>query len=71
MIAVTEDDFGNIVRDRRVELGLTQAQLAERIGRSRQWVVGFEGGRAATATIGHLVRLADELHLDIELTAAP
>jgi HTH-type transcriptional regulator/antitoxin HipB len=71
MLAITERDFGNIVRERRLELGLTQAQLAKRIGMSRQWVVGFEGGRAATATIAHLVRVAEELRLDIDVTAAP
>lgn len=70
MLAINESDFGNIVRDRRRKLGLTQAQLAERIGTSRQWVVGFERGRAGAATISHLVVLADELGLDIDLVAA-
>ncbi len=40
----TTSDFGAIARDRRRQLKLSQAQLAERAGVTRQWVVRFERG---------------------------
>jgi len=35
----------NHVKDRRLALGLTQEQLAERAGVSRQTIISIEGGR--------------------------
>jgi len=68
MLAITAADWGNIVRDRRLALGISQAALAEKIGMSRQWVVRFEKGSAAVATIDHIVRIADALDLEIDVT---
>lgn len=66
MLIVTPTDLGNIVRDRRTDLGLSQAALADAIGMSRQWVVRFENGHSGTATVEHLLAIADALHLDLE-----
>ena len=68
MLAITAADWGNIVRDRRLALGISQAALAEKIGMSRQWVVRFEKGSAAVATIDHILRIADALDLEIDVT---
>jgi len=38
-----------VIRDRRKELGLEQADLASRIGVSRQWLIGVERGRPRVA----------------------
>lgn len=67
MLAVTPTDWGNIVRDRRLDLGLSQGALGESIGMSRQWVVRFENGNAAVATLDHLARLANALDLEIDV----
>ncbi|MGO1412874.1 MAG: helix-turn-helix transcriptional regulator [Microbacterium sp.] len=67
MLVVTPSDWGNIVRDRRRDQGLSQAQLAEEIGMSRQWIVRFENGYASTATLELLVRMTEVLELDVEL----
>jgi len=37
-------DMGHLLKARRRALGLSQAQLAERVGISRQWVVALEKG---------------------------
>ncbi|WP_454296195.1 helix-turn-helix domain-containing protein [Salana multivorans] len=63
MLVTTPRDWGNIVRDRRAELGLTQEELAERIGRARQWVVRFESGHAGSASLESLTRVLDALGL--------
>lgn len=70
MLAITAADWGNIVRYRRLDLGISQAALAEKIGMSRQWVVRFENGSAAVATIDHVIRIADALDLEIDVTSA-
>ena len=56
------------VLGRRRELGLSQAQLAERIGVSRKWVSEFERGKA-TAELGLVLRLLESL--DLQLTITP
>ena len=61
--------LGAIVAARRRELGITQADLAERCGVSRQWVVGFEGGRSSVETGLALRTLrALDLHMDLTFT---
>lgn len=70
MLVISDADWSNIVRDRRLDLGMSQRTLAEKVGMSRQWIVRFENGHAAAATIDHLARLADALNLDIEVTGA-
>ncbi|MBD3943312.1 helix-turn-helix transcriptional regulator [Microbacterium sp. NEAU-LLC] len=68
MLVIRAEDFGNIVRDRRNDLGLSQKELGERVEMSRQWIVRFENGHAATATFDHILRIAEALDLDIEVT---
>jgi HTH-type transcriptional regulator/antitoxin HipB len=41
----TPRDLGLIIRERRRALGLEQQGLANRVGVSRQWVVGVEKGK--------------------------
>ncbi len=55
------------VLGRRRELGLSQAQLAERIGVSRKWVSEFERGKA-TAELGLVLRLLENLDLQVTIT---
>lgn len=56
------DDLAALIRDRRQQLGLTQAQLAERIGRAPSTIGSWETGRsrpADEATVEALVRVLD------------
>ena len=38
-------DFAFLVRSRRKDLGLSQAQLAAKVGVSRQWIIDIEKGK--------------------------
>lgn len=67
MLISTPRDWGNVVRDRRNQLGLTQEELAERVGRARQWVVRFESGYAGSASIDNLMKILDALELYVEV----
>lgn len=44
MRVTTAGDLGNFVREKRVESGMTQRQLAELAGVSRLWLVHVEAG---------------------------
>lgn len=57
------------MRGRRRQLGLTQAELASRVGVSRQWLIAFEQGKG-TAEIQLVLRVLDELDLRISLDVA-
>lgn len=41
----TSREIGLLTRERRKAIGLTQAQLAERVGASREWIRQFESGK--------------------------
>lgn len=67
---VTARDLGAAVRERRRALGLSQQQLAERVGVSRQWIVGLEAGRAR-AELGLVLRTLRSLDLRVAVQPAP
>ncbi|MFB4305210.1 helix-turn-helix domain-containing protein [Actinomadura sp. GTD37] len=64
-------ELGNAVRQRRIALGLTQTQLAERAGLTQPALSRLEAG-GPTPTIGVLDRLAHALgaRLKVEFTDA-
>lgn len=68
MVIRTTADLGAIIRERRRQSGLGQAELANRIGVSRQWVVGIERGRAR-AEVGLVLRALDSLGIRLESAA--
>jgi y4mF family transcriptional regulator len=65
----TMHDLASAARGRRIELGLTQAELASRSGVSRDWVNSFERGKR-TVDISLVFRLFDALGIEMEATDA-
>ena len=59
-------DLAATVRGRRLELGLSQADIARLAGVSRQWVNEFESGKP-TAELRLVIRLLDALRLSLTL----
>ncbi len=55
------------VRGRRLQIHLSQDQLAQRAGVSRKWVYEFEAGKQH-AELGHLMRVLDALDLQLDLS---
>lgn len=53
------ETLGTRIRDRRKQLGLTQADLAERLNTSQQQIYKYERGQEPTA--GVIIKLAHEL----------
>jgi HTH-type transcriptional regulator/antitoxin HipB len=56
----TPKDIGLTIRERRKALGLDQAELARRVGVSRQWIVGIEKGKGR-ADLSLVLRTLDAL----------
>jgi len=65
--ARTVADIGAAVRTARRGRGWTQADLAHRVGVSRQWVVALESGRATRAELGRVLTTLSELDLTMML----
>ncbi|MHB1500486.1 MAG: helix-turn-helix domain-containing protein [Candidatus Dormibacteria bacterium] len=65
----TSRELGLLLRERRRELGRTQAQVAAQIGASRQWLVGVEAG-AGRSELGLILRLVRALDLTLRLEEA-
>ena len=67
MIVTSESDIGEVVRRRRLALGLSQTQLAEQVGTTRQWLSRLEQGRG-DVTVSRLLTLLDVLGLNAEIS---
>ena len=63
-------DVGALIRDRRRQLGLDQAALAERVGVSRQWLIAVEQGKPRAA-LGLVLRTLDALGVRLTAKVAP
>ena len=70
MIVRTARDLGAAVRDARLQKGWTQAELAKRMGVSRQWVISLEQGKAS-AQLGTALRAVAILGMVADLVEAP
>jgi ribosome-binding protein aMBF1 (putative translation factor) len=62
--------LGQMVYDRRTELGLTQAELASRAGMKQPQLSRLESG-GATPTVPLLARLAAALDADLDIALRP
>lgn len=65
----TPRELGALLRERRKRLGLDQASLAQRVGVSRQWIIGIEGGKAR-AELMLVLRTLDALGLRLDVREA-
>jgi y4mF family transcriptional regulator len=64
--ATTVRDVAAAMRERRKQLGWTQAELAARIGIGREWVIQFEQGKP-TVEWGTVIRMFHALGFAMEL----
>jgi transcriptional regulator with XRE-family HTH domain len=62
--------LGQMVHDRRSELGMTQAELAARAGMTQPQLSRLESG-GATPSVPLLARLAAALNADLDITFRP
>jgi HTH-type transcriptional regulator/antitoxin HipB len=69
MRAATPHELGQLVRERRRDLHLSQEELARRAGVGRPWLVAVEKGHPR-AELGKLLALLAELGLTLDLSAA-
>ncbi len=57
------------IRSARMGVGLSQEELAVRLGVHRSTLVRWEGGKGATPTIANLHEMAEALQVSLELLA--
>ncbi|HUH54333.1 MAG TPA: helix-turn-helix domain-containing protein [Rhodanobacter sp.] len=70
MFIRTPQDIGALLRESRKKAGLGQAELARRIGVSRQWVVEVERGKPR-AEMGLVLRALNTLDNPLQTGLAP
>ena len=54
------DGLGSLIREARVEVGLTQIALAQRVGVSNAYISDIEGGRRA-GSVERLVEIVEAI----------
>jgi HTH-type transcriptional regulator/antitoxin HipB len=57
-------EVGILIRRTRLARGLSQAQLAEKVGASRKWIVEIEAGKP-TSEFGRVLQVLNELGIQI------
>lgn len=67
MRVISIGDAAAAVRGRRLDLDLSQDQLARRAGMSRKWVYEFEAGKPK-AEFDHVLRVFEALGLHLDLS---
>ena len=60
-------DLGAAAREKREALGLTQQALADAAGVSREWLLGFEGGKPGVSLF-RVFTVLHALHLTVDLS---
>lgn len=58
-------NVGFFIRSRRIELGLTQAELAKKIGRSSQVISNWERGYSPSIKMIELAKVAEALQVNV------
>jgi transcriptional regulator with XRE-family HTH domain len=66
MRVLTTDDLGNLVREQRLHLRMSQAELAERAGLDRSWLSHVERGHDR-AEFGKVLRVLIALDVVLDL----
>lgn len=72
MRVTTPHELALAARQRRLDLGWSQGDLARRIGSSRKWVSDFEAGKS-TVELALVLNALDvlELRLDVRVAQRP
>ena len=61
------EKIGKLIREERKKKGLTQAELAERVGITRQTLSKMERGKVALVTVASFLKVLDCLGLELEV----
>jgi len=70
MFIYSSAEFGQIVRRRRIEQGLTQSELAEAIGRTQTWISALERAKVVPG-LDSVLLVAQSLGLGVDVTEDP
>ena len=62
--------IGDVLR-LRYDLGLSQAQLAQRMGKKQPAIARFEAGNAENPTLGFIQQLAEALGVELSIRLVP
>lgn len=63
----SQRELASMIEQRRREYDLTQAELAQRVGVSRQWIIAVEAAEG-NPSFTNLVALLDALDLRLEIS---
>jgi transcriptional regulator with XRE-family HTH domain len=64
------EDIGRVARQRRVDLNISQDDLAERTGVTRQWLSRFESAKA-DVSLSKVLLILRALDLRVDIAATP
>jgi|GEM_PF-617946 len=63
------EDIGRVARQRRIDLEISQDDLAERVGVTRQWISRFESAKS-DASLSKVMNVLRELDLAVDVSPA-
>ena len=61
-------DLAKTIKSKRLELGLTQTELAQKAGVSRRWLIGLEQGDLQDARLTTILKTLEALEISLKTT---
>ena len=71
MIVMDIAEYARLIKDERQRQGISQTDMAQRLGVSRRWLIEFEHARVPNPVFSTLLSALTELGLSLDVRKTP
>ena len=71
MIVVDIAEYARLIKDERQRQGISQTDMAQRLGVSRRWLIEFEHARVPNPEFSTILSALTELGLSLDVRKTP
>ncbi|MBT1171650.1 helix-turn-helix transcriptional regulator [Bifidobacterium sp. SO4] len=71
MLVMTSGGYAQLLKDERQRQGISQTEMAEKLGVSRRWLIEFEHGRVPNPGFATILSMLSALGLSLDVRKTP
>ena len=71
MIVMRMEEYAMLLKDERQQQGISQTEMARRLGVSRRWLIEFEHGRVPNPGFATILKALETLGLSLDVRKTP